>query len=87
MQEISSKLFHSKWRNFKKISEILGFDGEFPGVSAIAKLSGFLIKNWKKISSKTFNRKWENFKKTPEIIGFDGEVAIIHPIVKLNFSW
>ena len=84
MQEISSKLFHSKWRNFQKICEILGFDGELPAVSAIGKLSVFLVKNWKKITSKTFNRKLGNFKKIPEILGFDGEFAVIHPIVKFR---
>ena len=32
--------------NFKKISEMLGFDGMFAALHPIAKLRHFFVKNW-----------------------------------------
>ena len=46
-----------KLRNFQKICEMLGFDGEYSVVQPNAKFWLFLVKNGKKISSNTFHRK------------------------------
>ena len=52
MLEIGSKTFHRKLGNFKKISEMLGLDVEFPAVLPIAKLRRFFVKTCKKSALK-----------------------------------
>ena len=48
----SSKKFHRKLGNFKKIPEMLRFDVSFPAVLPIAKFRRLLEKNWKKSALK-----------------------------------
>ena len=71
----SSKKFHRKLGNFKKIPEMLRFDVSFPAVLPIAKFRRF---------SKTFHRKLGNFKKIPEMLRFDGKFLTVHPKPKVR---
>ena len=47
----------SKLGNFWKISEMLGFDGEYPAVLPKVKFWRFLAKKMRKIRCRTFHRK------------------------------
>ena len=81
MKKVSSKTFHRKLGYFKKIPEILGFDGKFLAFDEIAKVRRFLVKNCKRSA---LNNPHENtkFQKTSEMLGFGGEFPAVIPKAK-----
>ena len=56
-----------KLGSFKKISEMLGYDGEYPAVHRKAKFCFFFCKKLQKMSCKTFHRK-TYFAYFPEFV-------------------
>ena len=81
MEKISSRKFHTHLGDFKKIREMLGFDGKFLAIGEIAKVRRFWVKTCKR-SALNDPHKIRHFQKIPEMLWFDGEFPAIHPIAK-----
>ena len=80
---MSSRKFHTQLGDFKKIPEMLGFDGKFLAIGEIAKVRRFWVKNCK-TSALNDPHKNRQFQKIPEMLGFDGKFPVVHQIAKFR---